>query len=220
MVTVTCRPRHCGQFAEVGAQPIDLPIDLLVGYRRVGDGDPEAVVAGNVDPGPDLDDGVEGDRACLLPTRDVNLGRGDHIHLVVPDGLGVVVGQGFPQGLLSRCLGAEPGLEDATGRLARPESGNADLAGDPAEGGIKGLLELLLVDLDRELHFVALEGLDDGLHGEGSVPGHPLVSYEMGERVSTPYATGCSGPGKARPRRGSPLCGGARPTGGQGAPAG
>ena len=51
------------QLAEVAPQPVDLGVDLLVGDHRARDLDPQAVVAGQVQLGADLDHGVEGHRA-------------------------------------------------------------------------------------------------------------------------------------------------------------
>ena len=78
--------------------------------------------------------------------------------------LRVVVGQRVLEGLTAGGVGAEAGLEQLAGRLAGPEPGDADLTGDALERGVDLLLELGLVDLDGELHLVALEGLDRGLH--------------------------------------------------------
>ena len=77
---------------------------------------------------------------------------------MLPHRLDVVLGQGVLQGLAPADAGAQPGLEDLAGRLAGTEPGDADLAGDLAEGGVDRLVELGLVDLDRELDLVALEG--------------------------------------------------------------
>src|SRR5207253_5401264 len=54
---------------------------------------------------------------------------------------------------------------------AGPKPGNAGLAGDLAEGGVDGLVELALVDLDRDLDLVPLQGLDRRLHAGGQPTG-------------------------------------------------
>ena len=79
-------------------------------------------------------------------------------------GLGQVLGDGVPERLLPGGGGADAGLEDPPGGLAGPEAGDARLAGDLAEGGVDGLVELGLVDLDRQLDLVPLQGLDARLH--------------------------------------------------------
>ena len=66
---------------------------------------------------------------------------------------------------------ADAGLEDAARRLAGAEAREADLAGDLAERRVDVAVELGLVDLDRQLDLVALEGLDRALHRAASVPG-------------------------------------------------
>ena len=85
---------------------------------------------------------------------------------MIPQRLGVVVRQGVAQGFGSPRLLAQPGLEDAPGCLARAKARDADLPGDLAEGGVDGLLELLLIHLDRQLDLVALERLDHRFHSD------------------------------------------------------
>ena len=95
-----------GGAVDVGQRGVELAhaVDLRVEHRLVDagpvdrDGDP--AVAGHLDRGPDLDDGVEGHVAALVPTGDVDLRRGDHVDVVLDDGRRVVLGQRVLQGLL------------------------------------------------------------------------------------------------------------------------
>jgi hypothetical protein len=146
------------------AHRLDARVDVILGRRRARDRHLEPAVALDRDVGAHLDDGVEGDRAVLLALGDVDLGRGDDVDLVLPDGLGVVAGQGLAQGLLARRALAEAGLEHPARCLAGPEPGQADLAGDALEGLVDGALELVRVDLDGQLDLVPLEGLDGASH--------------------------------------------------------
>ena len=76
------------------------------------------------------------------------------------DRLGVVLREGVLERLAPGRLRADAGLEQLAGRLAGPEPGDADLAGDALERGVDLVLELCVVDLDRQLDLVALDGLD------------------------------------------------------------
>ena len=66
---------------------------------RPRDLDAQAVVAGDADLGSHLDHRVERDRPLLAPRRDVDLGRRDHVDVVLADRLGVVLGK-----RLAKCL--------------------------------------------------------------------------------------------------------------------
>ena len=171
MVAVDRGAVDLGQLAELIAQPVDLGVDLLVGRLGPRDLDPEVVVAADRDHRPHLDHGVEGDRSLVLARGDLDLRRGDHVDVVLAHRLRVVRRERVAQRLFATDVLAELRLEHAAGRLAGPEAGEADLAGDAAEGGVEVLFELRLVDLDGDLDLVPLEGLDDGLHRGVSVPG-------------------------------------------------
>ncbi len=163
------RPGDRLQLAEVVTQAVDLGVHVLVGDLGVRDRDPEARVARQVQLWADLHHCVEGHRPGFLTGGDVDLGRGDGIDVLVPDGPGVVARQRVAERLLASHVLAQPGLEDPPGGLPGTEARDADLPGDLPKGGVQGPLELLLVDLDRELDLVALEGLDDGFHTRAAV---------------------------------------------------
>ncbi len=142
----------------------------------------QALVADQLDLGPDLDDGVEGQRTVVFARGHIDLGRGDRIDLGLTEGGGVVIGQGLTKGLLTNPAATHTGLEQLAGRLARPEAGNPDFTRDFAEGGVDRLIELEFLDLDRQLHLVALEGLDRGLHREGELTGRPALPDDARHR--------------------------------------
>ena len=175
VIGVDGRPVDGGQLAVLLAQALDLRVDLFVGGLGLGDLDAQARVARHRNRRPNLDDGVEGHGALVLARRDLELRRGDGVDFVFLDRLVVVGRQRLAQRLFPTDVFAQLGLEDAAGRLARPEARETDLLRDPPERGIDVLLELAFVDFDRELDLVALEGFDDGLHRGVSVPGDPVA---------------------------------------------
>ena len=164
MVPVACGAVDNLELAEVAPEPVDLCFDILVGHDRAGHGHPQAAVAHEVDLRPHFDHRVEGDGTRLLAGGDVDLRGCDDIDIIVSHRLRVVDGQRVTKRLDPARLLAEPCLEDATRSLAGAETGYPNLPGDLAEGGVNILLELLLVDLDRQLDLVAFQRLDRGFH--------------------------------------------------------
>ena len=171
---------------------VDLGVDLLVRTARAGSARP----AGRRSraPGPrDAPRPPRRRRPDRPPRRTVMSMSGASMAStsLLGEGLGVVLGQGVVQRLLAPDLGAQPALEHLAGRLAGPEAGDADLAGDLAEGVVDRLVELVLVDLDGELDLVSLEGRDGGLHRGVS------VTARCGTPVLPPVAAPAQPPSEA-----------------------
>ena len=165
------RPVDVGQLAVAAQLRLHGLVDLGVGGRRRRQLDAQAVVAGHGDLRAHLARGVEADRPVLLAARDLDLGRGDQVDVVLAHGLGEVLRDRVAQRLLAGRGDADAGLEHAARRLAGAEPGQPDLAGDLAEGRVDVLVELGLVDVDRQLDLVALEGLQRALHRRSRVSG-------------------------------------------------
>src|SRR5690606_34651764 len=131
--------------------------------------DAQVLVAADRDRRTHLDDRIEHHRAALAPFGDVDLGRSDHIDVVLDDRTRVVGGKRLTQRLFATDARAELRLEDAPGRLARPEARQTHLLRDALEGRVDLPLELCLVDLDGDLDLVVLEDFDRALHRSPSV---------------------------------------------------
>ncbi len=114
-------------------------------------------------------DRFELDVAVVLARGDLDLGRRDHVDVVLVDRVDVELGQRVAQRLLARDVGAEAGLQQLAGRLAGTEPGNAHLASQLAERRVDCPLELTGRNRDVELDLVALDRLDRALHKEGAV---------------------------------------------------
>jgi hypothetical protein len=89
---------------------------------------------------------------------------------VLADRLGEVFGDRVAQGLLARWRQPDAGFEDPPRRLAVAKAGQPDLAGDLAERLVDVAIELGLVDIDRDLDLVPLEGLHRTLHRPPRLP--------------------------------------------------
>ena len=130
-----------------------------------------------------LDDRFELDVAVVLAGGDLDLGRRDHVDVVLGDRVDVELGQRVAQRLLARDLGAEAGLEQPARRLARTEAGHAHLVRQLAERRVDRPLEFVGRDRDVELDLVALDRLDRALHKEEAVYRgglrHPARSREL-----------------------------------------
>ena len=104
------------------AQAVDLGVDLVLVDRGALDGDRQAAVAGHLDGGAHLDDGVEGDVARLLAAGDVDLGRGDDVDVVLDHRLRVVLGERVLQRLLAADVRARGGPRGSCGAPCRAGS--------------------------------------------------------------------------------------------------
>src|SRR5699024_9254626 len=102
----------------------------------------------------------------------------DRVDLVrAGNGLGVLGRDGRVDDLVEHHAAAQARLEDAGGRLPRPEAGNADLLGDLAVRAVEVRLELVEGHLDVDPDARRAEPLDGALHGGHS---SELVQYGRG----------------------------------------
>jgi len=145
------------ELTELATDLIDTFFDLFFGWLRAGDFDPQGVVARNVDLGADLDGGIEDERTLFHATGDVVVGRRDEVDVVFDDRLEEEVGHGVFDGLPAGNLFAEMGLEHLPRYLARPKARQPDLPRQFLECRVDRGLELVLIDLDRQLHFVVFK---------------------------------------------------------------
>ncbi len=142
----------------------DRLLDLVVGRGRAGQLDAQAAVAGNGDLGTHFTRRVEGHWAVVLAARQLDLGRGDEVDVVLAHGLREVLRDRVVECLLAGGRDADAGLEHAAGCLAGAESGQPDFLGDLAECLVDVAVELGLVDGHREFDLVSLEGLERTVH--------------------------------------------------------
>ena len=134
---------------------------------RPGQGDLQAVVAGDGDDRAHLDHSVEGDGAAVLAAGDVDLGLRDRVELGVDDGAGVEVGQGLAQSLGAQRAGAtHASLEHLARHLARPEARHAHLLGQGTHHVAEGPVEFGFVDLHAQADEVSLHWLGCRTHHE------------------------------------------------------
>ena len=118
---------------------------------------------------PDFDDRVELDVAVFLAGGDLDLGRRDHVDVVLVDGLDVVLGAARPAAPVPARFGSEASFEQLAGRLAGPEAGDTHLAGELLERAVDGSFEFVGRDGDVQLDLVPVECLDRALHKEEGV---------------------------------------------------
>ena len=182
VVAVGGRP---GDLDELGlglAHPVDLAVDLGVVDDQGRHGGLQAVVAGDADDRADLDDGIEADRAGVFAAGDVDLRRGDRVDRGLDERLGVEVGDDLAQRLGPQGLGpAHPGLEDLARHLAGAEPRDPGLLGDRPDRVVQCLVDLGLVDFDRQADLVAFDGFGGSSHnGALTLPAIDRVSPTEG----------------------------------------
>ena len=124
-----------GEVGEAIAEPVDLIVDRVVADRLDRQLDAQLVVADEVHLRAHLDDGFELDVAVVLAGGDLDLGRRDHVDVVLGDRVDVELGQasrGAPARVRCRCprrasssrRGALPGRNPGT-RTSRASLRNA-----------------------------------------------------------------------------------------------
>ena len=136
-------------------------------------------------------------------------GDGDQVDVVLAHGLGQVLRDGVAQCLLAGRREADAGLEHPARRLAGAEPGQPDLPGDLAERLVDVAVELGLVDVDRELDLVPLEGLHRALHRT------PRVAAAQARRARRASGDVTGLAMAARPWRGAARCAAPRGLGGR-----
>ena len=103
----------------------------------------EVLVVAELDLGPDLDGRLEDERLALLGLDDLDVGVGERQDRLLDERVAVGGLDEAIDGLVEDGAGAEDGLEDAAGRLARPEAGDAGPLREGADGLADGPVELL-----------------------------------------------------------------------------
>ena len=164
VVALGCLAFHVGELAVLRTEPVHLLLDLVLGDLGAGNLDSECLIALDGHHRAHLDGGLEGDVARFLTLGDVDVGRGHHVHVVFYDRLGVLLGQFVAKGLAACVPGFDLALQELAGSLAGTETGEIHLFGDLLPCEIQRWIQFLLVQIDHELHLVALEGLDFAVH--------------------------------------------------------
>ena len=95
-----------GEVGEAIAKPVDLIVDVVVADRLDRQLDAQLVVTDEVHLRAHLDDRLELDVAFFLTGGDLDLGRRDHVDVVLGDRVDVELGQRVAQRLLARGVGA------------------------------------------------------------------------------------------------------------------
>ena len=125
-----------GEVGEAITQAVDLLVDRVVVDGLERQLDSQLVVPDELHLRAHLDDRFELDVAVVLARGDLDLGRRDDVDVVLGDRVDVELGQRVAQRLLAGHVGPEASLEQPPGRLARTETGDANLARELAERGV------------------------------------------------------------------------------------
>ena len=104
-----------GEVGEAVAEAVDLVVDRFVADRLDRQLDAQLVVTDEVHLRAHLDDGFELDVAVVLTGGDLDLGRRDHVDVVLGDRVDVELGQRVAERLLARDVGADAALRAGGG---------------------------------------------------------------------------------------------------------
>ncbi len=178
---------------------------VLLGDLGVGDRHLQRLVALQLELGPDLDHGVEGQRARSSSPAVTSISGS----LMTSTALSLTArsyqyGMCCSKRLVPGRRPADPRLQHPAGRLPGPETGHPQLSGELGERLVDGLFDLGFLHLDRELDLVALQWSDLGFHMRcgaycaGAPPGaaparEPASGPAVGRALSTYIRLGGAG---------------------------
>ena len=164
VIATHCRTLDAGQGTVTTQLGLDGRLDLFIRRRRCGQLDTQTAVARHHDAGANRNGGVEADRTGCVARGDVDRWRIDDVDVVLTHRTRQVLGNAIAQGLFTCRSHAETSLQNRPRGLAGTESGQPDFVRDLAERGRDIGFKLGLVNDDRQLDLVTLEGFDRTLH--------------------------------------------------------
>ncbi len=165
-------PVHAAQRGEPLPQVAEVLLDLVRADLGVLHGDLDGGQVGQVEPGPDVHLGGEGELLAVVELGDLQLGLAERADLAVLQRLPVQLRHRVVDRLLQHGAAAQPLVDDLWRDVARPEPGDPDLPAHLAVSLVEAGLQLLEGNLDGQLHPGRAELLDIGLHG-GVTPWSP-----------------------------------------------